>query len=250
VFRALADPNRRILLDQLVEHDGQTSGELEASLPALSRFAVMNHLRVLEHAQLLTTRKAGRFKYHYLNPVPIQLVADRWISKYAAPFTKAISHLKTTLEEPAMPEPAKPRHVYTAIIQASPGDIWKGLTAGEMTCQYYFGGTVASTWKPGDPFSYTYPDGAVALEGEVIEADPPRRLVTTYRARWAPDVAGDPPSRVTYEIEPMGAATRLTVTHDGFDTENATYRQIGEGLPIVISGLKTLLETGKPLPVA
>ena len=80
--------------------------------------------------------------------------------------------------------------------------------------------------------------------------DRPRRLVTSYQARWDPDVAQDPPSRVTYEIESMGQASRLTVTHDGFDTENATYHQIGEGLPIVISGLKTLLETGQPLPTA
>jgi len=247
VFKALADRYRRRLLDALVREDGQSLGRLEAVLPELTRFGVMNHVRVLQVADLLTTRKVGRFKYHYLNPVPIQLVADRWISQYAAPFTKPIAHLKHTLETPM---PRKPQHVYTTLVHATPQQIWEALTVGEMTSQYYFGGAVDSGWQPGERFAYRYPDGTVALEGEVLECSPPSWLVTTYQARWAPDVSQDPPSRVTYAIEAMGpAVTRLTVTHDGFEIETATFHQIGDGLPLVISGLKTLLETGRPLPV-
>lgn len=98
VFRALADPTRRLLLDTLFEHDGQSAGELVARVPGMSRFGVAKHLGLLEEAGLVTTRRLGRSKLHYLNPVPIGLVADRWISKYAAPFTRAMVGLKKGLE--------------------------------------------------------------------------------------------------------------------------------------------------------
>ena len=161
VFRALADPQRRLLLDRLVEQDGQTLGELEACLPALSRFAVMNHLRVLEHAQLLTSQKAGRYKYHYLNPVPIQLVADRWISKYAAPFTKAISHLKTTLEGSRHGRSSQTLSRLHGDHSRYPGGDLARTHRGGHDSRDYFGGAVVSSWQVGDPFSYTYPDGTV-----------------------------------------------------------------------------------------
>ena len=98
VFRALADPTRRGLLDRLFERDGQTLGELESGL-SMTRFGVMKHLRVLEEAGLLTTRKRGRKKLHFLNPVPIRLVYERWVSKYAEPWASALSELKTEIEE-------------------------------------------------------------------------------------------------------------------------------------------------------
>ena len=98
VFRALADPTRRLLLDALFAADGQTVGELCARVPEMTRFGVMKHLRLLEEAGLVTTRRAGRTKVHHLNPVPIGLVADRWVSKYAEPFTRAMVGLRTGLE--------------------------------------------------------------------------------------------------------------------------------------------------------
>jgi DNA-binding transcriptional ArsR family regulator len=98
VFRALADPSRRVLLDQLFDEDGQTLVGLSAAVPALTRFGVMKHLAVLEDAGLVTTRKVGREKHHYLNPVPIQLVHDRWISKYAQPWVRGLVDLKHDLE--------------------------------------------------------------------------------------------------------------------------------------------------------
>jgi DNA-binding transcriptional ArsR family regulator len=98
VFRALADPTRRRLLDALFFEDGQSAGALCSRVPELSRFGVMKHVGVLEEAGLVTSRREGRSKLHYLNPVPIGLVADRWISKYAAPFTRAMVGLRTGLE--------------------------------------------------------------------------------------------------------------------------------------------------------
>jgi DNA-binding transcriptional ArsR family regulator len=98
VFKALADPTRRGLLDALQERDGQTLGELVAG-QEMSRFGVMKHLKVLEGAGLVTTRRRGREKLHFLNPVPIRLIHDRWVSKYAEPWASALSGLKTKLEE-------------------------------------------------------------------------------------------------------------------------------------------------------
>jgi DNA-binding transcriptional ArsR family regulator len=98
VFKALADPTRRSLLDELFERDGQTLSELVEGAP-MSRFGVMKHLKVLEEAGLITTRKRGREKLHFLNPVPIRLVHDRWVSKYAEPWASALSRLKDEIEE-------------------------------------------------------------------------------------------------------------------------------------------------------
>ncbi len=98
VFRALADPTRRLLLDALFTRDGQTVSELSERVPGMSRFGVSKHLGLLEEAHLVTSRRAGRTKEHFLNPVPIGLVADRWISKYAAPFTRAMVGLRAGLD--------------------------------------------------------------------------------------------------------------------------------------------------------
>src|ERR1700676_4505552 len=99
VFKALADPTRRSLLDELFQQDGQTLSALEQRLP-MSRFGVMKHLRVLEEAGLIVTRRRGREKLHFLNPVPIRLVHDRWVSKYAEPWVATMSDLKHRLEDP------------------------------------------------------------------------------------------------------------------------------------------------------
>jgi DNA-binding transcriptional ArsR family regulator len=118
VFRALADPSRRRLLDLLFARDGRTLTELESELP-MTRFGVMKHLRVLEEAGLITTRKVGRERLHYLNPVPIQLISDRWITKYSAVRTSALADLKTALEGgTGIASDSKPKLVYQIIIKA------------------------------------------------------------------------------------------------------------------------------------
>ena len=115
IFRALADANRRVLLDRLFERDGQTLGELCEYLPDMTRFGVMKHLGVLEEADLVTTVKVGREKRHFLNPVPIRLVHDRWISKFAEPVVGAMTALKTRLETPMDTFD----HVYSIYIKAA-----------------------------------------------------------------------------------------------------------------------------------
>ena len=244
-FRALADPHRRTLLDRLREKDGQTLGELEAALPQMTRFGVMKHLRVLEDAHLVSTRRDGRRKLHFLNPVPIRLISDRWISRYAEPLVDAMADIKHTVERQTMAEAPAPRHVYEVYIAATPERVWRALTESEFTKQYYYGNTVESDWKPGSPMVYRNPDGTESIECEVIEADPPRRLVHTF---FFPGTE-ESPSRCTWSIEPRGDATLLTLTHDEFDGETATYRSVAHGWVPVLSGLKTLLETGKPLEI-
>jgi DNA-binding transcriptional ArsR family regulator len=100
VFKALSDPTRRQLLDELYERDGQTLSALERRLP-MTRFGVMKHLKVLEEAGLVTTRRRGREKLHFLNVVPIRLIHDRWVSKYAEPWAATLTGLKKSLEEEA-----------------------------------------------------------------------------------------------------------------------------------------------------
>ena len=246
-FRALADPNRRRLLDRLRERDGQALGELEATLPGMTRFGVMKHLRVLEDAHLVTTRRDGRRKLHFLNPVPIQLIADRWISRYAAPWVSGLADLKHTLEAPG--PMSAPKQVYEIFIRTTPERLWQAITDGELTKQYYYGTEVRSDLEPARPFQYFGGDGNLMLDGEIVEIDPPRRLVTTFAAVWDPATAGDRPSRVTWEIEPMGATCKLTLTHDDFDGETATYRNVAGGWSFILSGLKSVLETGEPLQV-
>ena len=244
VFRALADPHRRTLLDGLRERDGQTLGELEAALPQMTRFGVMKHLRVLEAAHLVVTRRDGRRKLHFLNPVPIRLIADRWISRYAEPLVEAMADIKHSVEKQTMSE--SPRHVYEVYIAATPEQVWRALTDSELTKQYYYGNTVESDWKPGSPLIYRNPDGTTSIEGEVLEADPPRRLVHTF---YFPGT-DESPSRCTWSIEPRGAASLLILTHDEFDGETSTYRSVEHGWVSVLSGIKTLLETGKPLEIS
>jgi uncharacterized protein YndB with AHSA1/START domain/DNA-binding transcriptional ArsR family regulator len=248
VFRALADESRREVLDLLYEREGRTLGELTEHF-AMTRFGVMKHLRVLEEAGLVSTTRIGREKLHYLNPVPIRQIHDRWIGKFSARVTATLIGLKRTLEEEKMDLVDKPSHVFEIYIQTTPEQVWEALTESDFTTQYYYASRIDSDFKPGSDFSMTLPDGTEAIRGEVVEADPGKRLVTTFDARWDEGVAADEPSRISWEIEPQGEAVKLKVTHDGFAGETETYRQIAGGMPYILSGLKTLLETGKPLAV-
>jgi uncharacterized protein YndB with AHSA1/START domain/DNA-binding transcriptional ArsR family regulator len=248
-FKALADPSRRLLLDRLFDRDGQTLGELCRHLPGMTRFGVMRHLEVLEAADLVTTRRAGREKRHYLNPVPIRLIHDRWISKYAEPVIGAMAALKLHMEVDPMSPVSAPQHAYSVFIRATPDALWRAITDGDETVRYYYGTRVASDWRPGSTISYTYPDGTVAADGEVLEVDEPRRLAMTFHARWDPELEAEGAVRQAWEIEATGDGTcRLTVTTDGMGPK--TEHEFTGGIPFIVSGLKTLLETGEPLAVA
>lgn len=242
VFKALADPHRRTLVDALFARDGQTLTELCALLD-MTRFGVMKHLALLEEAGLLVTRKIGREKLHYLNPVPIQQVYDRWVSKYAQPWTHSLISLKNALETPTMAD--KPAHIYEVFIRTTPEALWHALTDGAMTKKYYYASRVVSTWQQGAAYEYTR-DGQVLIEGEVLEADPPRKLVTTFKPLFWRD-GNFPASHVTFEIEPKGAVCKLTLTHDMLDSGEAVPASVVSGWAEILSGLKTLLETGDML---
>jgi len=249
VFRALADPSRRRLLDLLFERDGRTLTALESELP-MSRFGVMKHLRVLHQAGLIATRKVGRERLHYLNPVPIQLIADRWINKYAAARASALADLKTALEGvKGMPTDSKPRLVYQIIIKAPQQRVWEAITTPEFTARYYYGSTLTTDLTVGSPFTYHMPNGSPIVEGEVVSSEPPTRLVHTYHSLWPP-MNEDAPTKVTWELESLpGGVTKVTVVHEDFQGETATYKGLqGGGWTWILSNLKTLLETGEPMP--
>jgi uncharacterized protein YndB with AHSA1/START domain/predicted transcriptional regulator len=239
VFRALADPTRRSLLDELFKQDGQTLSALEERLP-MTRFGVMKHLKILEEAGLVTTRKQGREKLHFLNPVPIRLAHDRWVSKYAEPWAAALSELKTKLEEEIMEK------VFEIYIKTTPERLWEAITNPEMRRKYNFGVGVLSDWTPGSRYEGVSPNAPSTLwEGENLEVDPPRRLVQSFRALWGDDVKSEGTSRVTWKIEPVGDSCRLTVTHD--QLREGANDQLYGGWMMILSGLKTLLETGESL---
>jgi len=237
VFRALADPTRRSLLDELFKQDGQTLSALEQRLP-MTRFGVMKHLRLLEEAGLVTTQRRGREKLHFLNPVPIRLVHDRWVSKYAEPWAATLSDLKHRLEDKTMEK------VFEIYIKTTPERLWEAITDTEMRRKYTFGADVTSDWSPGSRYEGAGP-GNLIFEGENLEIDPPHRLVQSFRALWGEDVESEGTSRVTWEIEPVGDSCRLIVTHDQL-REDANGQLYG-GWPMILSGLKTLLETGELL---
>jgi DNA-binding transcriptional ArsR family regulator/uncharacterized protein YndB with AHSA1/START domain len=246
VFRALNDAGRRKLLDRLFARDGQTLGELCGYLPDMTRFGVMSHLRVLEEAGLVVTRKSGRHKHHYLNPVPIRRVHDRWISKYTEPWVGALADLKVMLEG-GSPVMSGPVHVYQVFIGCKVADAWQALVDGDKTQRYYYGTRVESEWGEGDDLRYLYPDGTVAADGRVIAISPPNRLEISFHPRWDPAAEAAGPARMVWLVEEVNGTTRLTVELYDLDPATAAFGEFVGGLPMIVSGLKTLLETGRPL---
>ena len=246
VFRALSDPSRRLLLDRLFERDGQTLGELCTHLPDLTRFGVMKHLGVLEEVGLVTTVRVGREKRHYLNPVPIRLVHDRWIGKFAEPVVGAMSAMKRHLEAPMDPVD----HVYSVYIRATPERIWQAITDGDDTLRYYYGTRVASDWTAGAPITYSYPDGTTAADGQVLEIESGKRVAMTFHPRWSPEIDAEGPVRITWEVEPGDdGVTRLTVT-TALVPGSRTEAEFAGGTQYIVSGLKTWLESGVPMAAA
>jgi uncharacterized protein YndB with AHSA1/START domain/DNA-binding transcriptional ArsR family regulator len=248
LFRALADPSRRLLLDRLFERDGQTLGELVTALPQMTRIGVMKHLRILERAGLVVSHRAGRRRLHYLNPVPIRRLHDRWLDKFRSRAADVLLTLQTFMEEPTMgtDAEARPRAMAQVFIRATPDQVWRAITESEFTTRYYYSSTVESDWKAGSAYRYAIA-GEDAIVGTVLEIDPPRRLVMSFDARWDEDVAPDAPSQLTWELEETApGVTKVTTVHE-FPARTATYEQVGGGMSFILSGLKSLIETGEPL---
>ena len=238
VFRALADPTRRALLDALYEQDGQTLVALTARHD-LTRVGIAKHLRLLEDAGLVVTKRRGREKLHYLNPIPIRLVHDRWVSRYTEPWAAGLTGLKTELEQGM-------EKVFEIYIRTTPERLWAAITDPAIRAKYHFGAAVESSWTPGSAFSLVHPGSDRPLaEGENLVVEPPSRLVQSMRTLWSEDAEREGTSRVTWEIEPVGDSCRLTVTHDQL-RDDAPPELYG-GWPMILSGLKTWLETGQTL---
>jgi uncharacterized protein YndB with AHSA1/START domain/DNA-binding transcriptional ArsR family regulator len=264
VFKALADPTRRFLLDRLLVRDGRTLTQLESELE-MTRFGVMKHLRVLEEAGLVVTHRSGREKLHFLNSVPIRLIHDRWIDKYTERRVSALADLKNQLERNVMTT-TTPSTVTTQVfrvhIKATPEAIWEAITSPEWTARYGYRTPSEYDLRPGGAFRSQANEGMKAIgapdivtEGEVLEVDPPHRLVQTWRMLFEPSQAAEPLTKVTWEIEPLTAeVSRLTVIHDLTDAPIHASLISGEqleagggGWPYVLSDLKSLLETGTAL---
>jgi DNA-binding transcriptional ArsR family regulator/uncharacterized protein YndB with AHSA1/START domain len=267
VFRALGDPARRRLLDRLNEHNGMTLTELCEGM-AMTRQAVSKHLDVLEAAGLVAPLRRGREKLHYLNAAPINDIAERWIHHYDRARAEALSDLKTALE--ATPMDDQTTFVYTTYINATPERVWQGLTDPAFTTRYWRhptagGVSMPTDWAKGSTYDLAYEEaGLVVRDAEqvVLESDPYRRLAYTWHT-FSPEWAAlhgfdegtaaswraEPRSKVAFDIEETGPGmVKLTVVHDGFAPGSAVLQGVSSGWPAVLSSLKTLLETGSPLP--
>ncbi|MFI5936869.1 ArsR/SmtB family transcription factor [Actinoplanes sp. NPDC051494] len=232
VFRALADPTRRHLLDLLREHNGSSLGELCEPL-AMTRQSVTRHLELLEAANLVTVVRRGREKLHYLNPVPLHELQERWIDTFERPRLRVLGAVKRRAED-AMDD--RPDYVYVTYIESTPEKVWHALTDADVTAAFW-GHANVSDWQPGSRWEHRRTDGSgiADVAGEVVEAIPPRRLVTTWDT-----------SRVTFQIDPYHEIVRVTVTHENLVTDEDR-AAVALGWPAVLANLKTLLETGRLL---
>jgi DNA-binding transcriptional ArsR family regulator/uncharacterized protein YndB with AHSA1/START domain len=258
VFRALADPSRRRLLDSLNAHNGQTLRELCSELD-MARQSVSKHLAILEAANLVTTLRRGREKLHYLNAAPINEIGERWITRYEGERIRALADLKRALEEDSTMD--KPTFVYTTYIKTTPERLWQALTEAEFTRRYW-GATFQTDWKAGATMTWDHFGVTVAdPEQVVLESEPYRRLSYSWHS-FTPElveslnltdearerVVAEQRSKVTFDIEPLGDQVKLTVVHDGFEPGSTVASMVSQGWPRVLSNLKTLLETGETLP--
>jgi uncharacterized protein YndB with AHSA1/START domain len=249
VFKALADPGRRRLLDMLHERAGLTLGELCEGL-TMRRQSVSQHIEILEAANLVTSVRDGRRKLHYLNAVPLHQIQTRWIWKFEEPRLAALATIKQHAEESAMSESSQPipDYVYTTYIHASAEQVWHALTDPGITAKFW-GHAQVSDWRVGGSVDHVRADGSgiTDVTGTVMVVDPPRRLVFGFGEPSDDPTAEE--SIVTFEIEPFRDIVKLTVTHTNFQSPDDR-ESVGQGWPTVFANLKTLLETGDVLPTA
>ncbi len=245
VFRALSDPTRRRLLDRLHEHNGQTLGRLCEDVD-MARQSVTQHLAQLEAANLVSTTWRGREKLHYLNPVPLHEIQERWIDKFETPRLRELSNLKRRAEEYDME--GKPTYVYVTYVHSTQEKVWHALTDAHLTAQFW-GHSNVSDWQPGSTWEHRRTDGSGVADivGTVLEAQPPHRLVVTFGGPG--EAADSDPGQVTFLLEQHQDIVRLTVTHENL-ADTSDYEAASAGWPAVLANLKSLLETGQVLPQA
>lgn len=258
VFKALADTSRRRLLDRLNVRNGQSLRELCVDVE-MTRQSVTKHLRVLEAANLVITVRRGREKLHYLNAIPINEIAERWIGRYDRERVRALADLKHALEDPSM---TQTEFVYVTYIKTTPEKLWQALTDPTFIGRYFEGHGPQSDWSVGSPVLWKIsPEGGYHDWGQqVLEAEPNKRLSYTWHL-YEPEMAEmfgwteeklaqlrkEKRSKVTFEIEPADSSVKLTVIHDDFEPGSEMLDGISSGWPEVLSNLKTVLETGEAM---
>jgi uncharacterized protein YndB with AHSA1/START domain/DNA-binding transcriptional ArsR family regulator len=210
VFKALAHPARRLLLDRLLTQDGQSLGRLFENL-YISRQAVMKHLQILEQANLVRLLRHGRSKLYCLNPAPIHELAESWIAPFERDRLRLLAELKKNWKEKPM---ADSRFVYVTYIRTTPEKLWQALLDPEFTRRYWCETWQECEWKPGASWRIMIPDGRVADSGEVLEIEPRRRLVLKWRNEFKPELHAEGYSRLTYELEKQGESVKLTILHE------------------------------------
>jgi DNA-binding transcriptional ArsR family regulator/uncharacterized protein YndB with AHSA1/START domain len=239
VFKALADPTRRDLLDALRREDGQTLSQLEAALP-ISRFGVAKHLKVLEEAGLVTRVKRGRFTHHYLNALPLAEALGRWIEPYrVAPAIRGVLDLKARLEATMDP---KPDYVLRTYIRCTQDALWDALTQADAARHYH--PYTPHAVRDGDAIVYKLPDRSDMLVCRETSTTPKTRIEATFEPRWAPDI---PVSRFVWIIDPEGEFCRLTLEHYEIPEGGEGY---ADGWERLVAGLKSWLETGESVRVS
>jgi DNA-binding transcriptional ArsR family regulator/uncharacterized protein YndB with AHSA1/START domain len=244
VFKALADPARRTLLDALRQKDGQTLQELTELLD-MTRFGVMKHLGVLEEAGLVVPHKKGRFKLHYLNAVPLQQTIDRWIEPMRAkPAARAVLNLKSTLERTG--NMTKPDFVMQTFIRCTQDALWDALSDPESMAAYHFMcDRVDGEAREGGELTWILPNGNKMLTQRPTKVEPKTRIESTFEPHFfGPDAPG---SRMAFIIEPQGENCKLTIEH--YDLP-AGQEGVAEGWARLAASLKSWLETGTPMKAA
>jgi DNA-binding transcriptional ArsR family regulator/uncharacterized protein YndB with AHSA1/START domain len=254
VFKALADPRRRLLLDTLNDRDGQSLGELCAGLP-IARQSISKHLAQLEAAGLVTTMRRGRHKLHYVNAEPINAIAEAWFDRYDDVSTS--THGDRMVDD----APAVTEFGYTTYIGTTPERLWQAIT-NPAVAPHYVGHAIESAWLKGA--GYVWIENGLRIEhpGQVIlESDPYRRLGFTFHTITADDIpaiapdlteelvtaaAAEPLSRVHFDIEPVDEQVKLTVVHDGFGPGSVVLPLITQSWPRKLANLKSRLELDAP----
>jgi uncharacterized protein YndB with AHSA1/START domain/DNA-binding transcriptional ArsR family regulator len=243
VFRALADASRRQLLDRLHQKNGRTLGDLCEGLD-MTRQAVAKHLTILDEANLVSWKRHGREKLHFINLVPISEIAERWIRKFERRHRAALSALKNKLEGEAVTNARKSSFVYVTYIRATTERLWSALTSQEFAQQYCRGAYPNADWKIGGSWELILPDGRVCDAGEIVTFEPFKRLGIRWRNEFKPELKAEGWSLCTMEIESVGDAVKLTVIHS-IEREGSKFIDaVSSGWPQVLSNLKSLLETG------
>lgn len=242
IFKALNDPARRLLLDSLRKEDGQTLSDLQTQLD-MTRFGVMKHLAILEEAQLITTRKVGRFKHHYLNAAALQEVIDRWIEPFRAKSAaRTMLDLKSQLEGTTLMTD-KPDFVMQTYIRCTLSALWEALTNPIEMTKYHF--MAKEVTQDGDTYTYKTPDGSAdMMYARTIEETPKTRIEATFEPRW--DGGGDP-SRTVFVMREEGEFCSLMLEHYDLTFPAVHGEGVADGWARWSAGLKSYLETGEAI---